>query len=529
MLWDGLIENIVNSSGIVFLFDPIREFENGDAFAHTFGVLTQLTQRMRDLPGRRLPHYVAVCIAKFDEIQGAGDGGKAGDDRVRNGRPRGFPRVHDEEAQGRSSQSSASVSDSGEAELVPNLLESSFRPERIRYFVTSAIGFYIDPNSANLRPQRLPEPPSGRRRREPRESAGPFTRSTWWSQSYGSVRASRGNRGSDAAMNSGTVPVTADWALWGKESHDAGYRLLEYSDGPVPGDTFVEVLNRYSPGTLEDLPQVTVSWLRDHAQRNYVAIAIHDTEHGRYDAGGRQIVFTRYFCVRYEELAAGAVSYHSMYRELGKSRLGVNSRSRIKAELPRFSAAPAGPAPRALAAAPQPGTPASGLAIRVAALLLTGQPVCILGANRIALDMRLRFLDEVMSLLPYGMRSRLSASTWVSSTFQEHKLRLFFASARRQADDHVVTWDRPDPAPIRHRYADDYLSWLINGVHEPAALLAGVNEQMGFGQADIAMMLERLHVSYSEPPAPLIRMYRPNGPRLNCSRCRLSWPARPGA
>jgi hypothetical protein len=297
-------------------------------------------------------------------------------------------------------------------------------------------------------------------------------------------------------MNSGLIPVTAQWALWGKEAHDAGYRLLECSDGAVRGEAFVEVLTRYSPGTLDRLPQVTVSWLPDPAQRNYVAIAVHDTENGRYDAGGRPIVFTRYFCVPHEEVAAGAVSYYAMYQEFGRYRLGVNGPAVIRAELPA-SPAMAGPAA---------GAPPGGLAIRIAALLLTGQPVCVLGADRAGLDTRLRFLDEVMSLLPYGMRSRMSASTWASSTFQEHKLRLFFSAAPRRAGDHMVTWGEPGSGRIGHRYADDYLSWLLDGVPDPVALLAGVSEPMGFGQVEIAMMLERLHVSYTEPgiPAPAI-------------------------
>ena len=36
------VDNLANSTGIVFFYDPIREFEHGDAFRHTFGVLAQL-------------------------------------------------------------------------------------------------------------------------------------------------------------------------------------------------------------------------------------------------------------------------------------------------------------------------------------------------------------------------------------------------------------------------------------------------------------------------------------------------------
>jgi Double-GTPase 2 len=143
-LWDGLIENMVRSKGIVFFYDPVREFENGDAFAHTFGVLTELSQRMRDHPGGRLPHYVAVVIAKFDEIRVFETAAKLklieldADDRQ-------FPRVPDDEAKG-FFEKLCDLSRSGDADMVLSLLEQTFRPERIRYYVSSAIGFYLDPH-----------------------------------------------------------------------------------------------------------------------------------------------------------------------------------------------------------------------------------------------------------------------------------------------------------------------------------------------------------------------------------------------
>jgi len=144
VLWDGLIENMVNSGGIVFFYDPVREFENGDAFAHTFGVLTELSQRMRDRADGRLPHYVAVCIAKFDEIRVFETAAKLGLIEEEAG-DRRFPRVPGDEAKGFFEQL-CDLSHSGDAEMVLSLLEQTFRPERIRYFVTSAIGFYLDPH-----------------------------------------------------------------------------------------------------------------------------------------------------------------------------------------------------------------------------------------------------------------------------------------------------------------------------------------------------------------------------------------------
>ena len=93
--------------------------------------------------------------------------------------------------------------------------------------------------------------------------------------------------------------------------------------------------------------------------------------------------------------------------------------------------------------APLPG-PRRLLAMRVAALLLTSRGVCVLGADDADAGERLEFLDDVMSLLPYGMRSRLAGATWASSTAYDLNLRLFFADARRRGNDHVVFWHQPE-------------------------------------------------------------------------------------
>jgi hypothetical protein len=50
------------------------------------------------------------------------------------------------------------------------------------------------------------------------------------------------------------VPVTAEWALWGKDARDAEYRLLACSDGPAGAATFVEQITSSSPGNAETWP-----------------------------------------------------------------------------------------------------------------------------------------------------------------------------------------------------------------------------------------------------------------------------------
>jgi hypothetical protein len=286
-----------------------------------------------------------------------------------------------------------------------------------------------------------------------------------------------------------TVPVQAEWALWGKDASDHGYHLLNCSDGTVSQENFKEVITRYEPGTLEALPQVTISWILDREKTKFLAVAIHDradndgAAYGRFDVSGREIVLTSYFCLPWGICAAGAVSYSDMYDTFRSVPLPRHSRGLVEREL----------------AHPGPGEPANAFTMRTAALLLTGRPVCILGASHLDVGTRLRFLDSVMSLLPYGMRSRLSASTWVSSTFREHRIRLFFASAARQRDDHVITWDQPGYHPIGLHHADMYLAWLQRGAGQRPAQLAGETTQIGFSAPEVNSMVERLSTRSRRP------------------------------
>lgn len=144
---DELIKNLINSRGIVFIFDPISEFERGDAFRHTFGVLAEMAQLMVDSPefaDGYLPHHVAVCVTKFDEIRIFQTAQQADLVTYDSDDLHGFPRVDNEDARELFARLCA-VSRSQNADLVINTLEQHFRKDRIRYFVTSAIGFHVDP------------------------------------------------------------------------------------------------------------------------------------------------------------------------------------------------------------------------------------------------------------------------------------------------------------------------------------------------------------------------------------------------
>ncbi|MCT9931458.1 ATP-binding protein [Planotetraspora sp. A-T 1434] len=142
-----LLDNLVQSRGIVFLFDPIREFDNGDAFDYLYRALVQLAKQILagdDHGDGKLPHSLAVCITKFDDRRVLQTAERDGLLTVDPDDPHGFPRVEPEDA-ARLFHRLCEVSRSGNADLVVNALDQYFREDRIRFFVTSSIGFYLDP------------------------------------------------------------------------------------------------------------------------------------------------------------------------------------------------------------------------------------------------------------------------------------------------------------------------------------------------------------------------------------------------
>jgi Double-GTPase 1 len=145
-----MIDEIVDSDGILFMFDPISEFERGDAFSTTNGLLKELMgaydSNEKITFNGMLPHHVAVCITKFDEPRVLETARTLGILRRDPRDPLGTPWVHDNDARMLFS-SLAQVSASGDGEMTLNTLNTHFDPQRIKYFVTSAVGFYVDPRT----------------------------------------------------------------------------------------------------------------------------------------------------------------------------------------------------------------------------------------------------------------------------------------------------------------------------------------------------------------------------------------------
>jgi hypothetical protein len=287
--------------------------------------------------------------------------------------------------------------------------------------------------------------------------------------------------------------VRAEWALWGKEPRDTEYSVLRCSKGAFgPGD-FQGVITRYTPGTKDALPQYTVCWIPDeNGHEGYLAVAIHELADanprrsgGRVRAaGGREIEYIRLFCVRYSEMAEQQVSYAELVESVMDRQLPADLTELITVELLEPDVPPF---PRAVRA----------LAENVATLLLTVRPVCVLGAERVSAEERLRFIDQVMSLLPYGMRAAMSASTWASATARNLKLRLFFSSAERDdggATAHMI-WGQPvrfelsapESTQLRH-----YVNWLKHDGAGAAVDLAGQMDPVRFDADEIRQMIADL-------------------------------------
>src|SRR5580704_10065813 len=100
----------------------------------------------------KLPHRLAVCVTKLDDprvFRTAHDLGMlVPDDSSRWG----FPRVHETDAQALF-HALGEISRSGNGEVVPRLLERYFYPERISYYITSAVGFMVNKQTRRFDPR----------------------------------------------------------------------------------------------------------------------------------------------------------------------------------------------------------------------------------------------------------------------------------------------------------------------------------------------------------------------------------------
>jgi hypothetical protein len=151
---ERLVEHVANSRGILYMYDPIREFTIGDAYDRTFSMLMDIVAEASDDPefDGRLPHHVAVCVTKFDEPRVFKTAEALRMLVWDEHDPLGFPKVHESDARDLMHRL-CGLSRSGAGKAVPQLLEKYFRTERIKYFVTSSVGFMVNKHTQKFDPQ----------------------------------------------------------------------------------------------------------------------------------------------------------------------------------------------------------------------------------------------------------------------------------------------------------------------------------------------------------------------------------------
>jgi hypothetical protein len=147
---DDPIGRLAACDGIVFLFDPLREQKKGDAYEYFQGTLLRIAQRCfaqsRTTQSRmsvgKLPHCVAVCVTKFDDPEIYRRARMGGWQSYDENDPFLFPRVHNDDAAAFFADLCLQ-SDLSNADLISSAISRYFEPDRVRYFITSAIGFYV--------------------------------------------------------------------------------------------------------------------------------------------------------------------------------------------------------------------------------------------------------------------------------------------------------------------------------------------------------------------------------------------------
>jgi hypothetical protein len=151
---EQLVEHVAKSRGILYMYDPIREFTVGDAYDKTFSLLMDIVAAASDQPDfdGRLPHHVAVCVTKFDEPRVFKTAESLRMLVWDEHDPLGFPRVHHSDARDLMHRL-CDLSLNGTGKAVPQLLEKYFHAGRVKYFVTSSVGFMVNKRTQRFDPQ----------------------------------------------------------------------------------------------------------------------------------------------------------------------------------------------------------------------------------------------------------------------------------------------------------------------------------------------------------------------------------------
>jgi hypothetical protein len=146
---ESFMNDLAGCDGLVLLFDPAREWEESDAFSHFNGTLLKIAQRRLRDPERAtdlLPQYVAVCATKFDHNDVYRKACDLGFRSYSTTDRQFFPKVSDRLAE-RFFVAMGQVAPHSNADLIRATLRNFFEEDRVQFFVSSAVGFRVDPET----------------------------------------------------------------------------------------------------------------------------------------------------------------------------------------------------------------------------------------------------------------------------------------------------------------------------------------------------------------------------------------------
>ncbi|MFE9172096.1 hypothetical protein ACFYNZ_21880 [Streptomyces kebangsaanensis] len=282
--------------------------------------------------------------------------------------------------------------------------------------------------------------------------------------------------------------LIADWAVWGKVPRtNSGYQVLA-AHPPDRSADFNAAIHHWSPGTPvhgDQLPWITVGCATAPDGTSTIGVFLLDAT-DTVDRANRAIYRITHFAVPYEAVHAA---------ELGWCAL---ARAALDAA-PRLTGPGAGPAVLSFPAddrlltriGPLVTTRVSEgpLWLAAAAAHLLDGTLVVTGARDWEPLELLLVLDTVAALLPFGMRSTLSAATRTSSG-SEVPMRLYWGAAADSPGQAGLAWGDKEPdlgalSPSARSYHDLLIrSWTEHGGERVLRHLADAREPLDITAPD---------------------------------------------
>ena len=284
------------------------------------------------------------------------------------------------------------------------------------------------------------------------------------------------------------MKLNAQWALYSKRPGDTeDYRIIANSRGPLEAAAFERQVRRFIPGTptreagQQDRPDALPwIWFFPSEGERGPAIGVAFMEFGRtQDYGGRRTDPTHFFHLRWAEMSAIRPTYLGLYQAVQEKKPTGHPIDPIGIDV----------------AEPSYVELADGIAsigfekVAAAAAFLLEESVALVNAGPLSPAERLRGLDAIVALLPYGLRAELTASTWADPG---GSMRLSFAT-RARAGQRPIEWaSRWTPDPPHGSLAERYLTVLsrlerLRSIQEIVAHLAKDTEPGSFKRASAAL------------------------------------------